>query len=236
MGRRKKKSNRYWTGITEVAIQAYNKCEDRPVMREKIYRRFIFAPLMKMSETRINQMKPDYIDKSFADLQTDLVTYLTERLCKIKPGKGRGYSYFTRTSWNYLIAENSKAYKTLKSKANEFDLDENRNVFAEQSNSEIQENLKEFWDEFVDYCYDNINYIFTNSMDIHVADSVLHFFEERHNIEEYNKKALYILIRERAGLDMHQTNYVTKVMKTLMQIYYNKFEEYKQSEFMNLPF
>jgi hypothetical protein len=236
MGRRKKKSNRYWTGITEVAIQAYNKCEDRPVMREKIYRRFIFAPLMKMSETRINQMKPDYIDKSFADLQTDLVTYLTERLCKIKPGKGRGYSYFTRTSWNYLIAENSKAYKALKSKTDEFDLDENRNVLAEQSNSEIQENLKEFWDEFVDYCYDNINYIFTNSMDIHVADSVLHFFEERHNIEEYNKKALYILIRERAGLDMHQTNYVTKVMKTLMQIYYNKFEEYKQSEFMNLPF
>jgi len=236
MGRRKKKSNRYWTAITEVAIQAYNKCEERPILREKIYRRFIFAPLMKMSETRINQMKPDYIDKSFADLQTDLVTYLTERLCKIKPGKGRGYSYFTRTSWNYLIAENSKAYKALKSKTDEFDLDENRNILAEQSNTEIQENLKEFWDEFVDYCYNNINYIFNNSTDIHVADSVLHFFEERHNIEEYNKKALYILIRERAGLDMHQTNYVTKVMKTLMQIYYNKFEEYKESEFMNLPF
>jgi len=236
MARTKKPSNRYWTAITECAIQAYNQLEDYPAKREKIYRRFLLAPLMKMSETRINQMKPDYIDKSFVDLQTDLVTYLTERMPRIKSGKGKGFSYFTRTSWNYLIAENQKAYKKIKRKTDEFDLDDDRNIMAEIHNSEMQDNIKHFMDNYVDYCYANLNYIFSNSVDIHVADCILHFFEHRINIEEYNKKALYILIRERAGLDPNKTNNLTRVMKVLKSIYEEKFNEYKETQFMKLPF
>ena len=41
------------------------------------------------------------------------------------------------------------------------------------------------------YCTDNLNSIFTNRSDIHVADSILHIFETRENIEQFNKKALY---------------------------------------------
>jgi len=233
MPRKKKKSNMYWTSITEVAIQAYNKTEDYPVKREKIYRRFLFAPLMKMCENRINQMKPDYIDKTFEDLQADLVTYLTERLCKIKPGKGRGYSYFTRTSWNYLIAENQKGYTKLKQDREPIDVDEQRNVLTELHNDDMRETLKYFMDEFIEYCYENLNRIFTNASDIHVADSVLHLFETRENIEKYNKKELYILIRERTGL---QTTNITRVIKTLKNLYETKFEEYSQDNFINLPF
>jgi hypothetical protein len=91
-------------------------------------------------------------------------------------------------------------------------------------------------DEYVEYCYTNLNYIFNTTTDIHIADCILHFFEERVNIEDYNKKALYILIRERAGLNPSQTANVTRVMKTLKDIYTNKFEEYRQHEFMKLPF
>jgi hypothetical protein len=69
---------------------------------------------MKMAENLINTVKPTYIDSSFLDLQTDLVTYLTERLNKFKPESGKAYSYYTRTSYNYLIGENEKAYKKLK--------------------------------------------------------------------------------------------------------------------------
>jgi hypothetical protein len=236
MGRKKKTSNRYWTKITECAIQAYNQLDESPVKREKIYRRFLFTPLMKMAENRINQMKPDYIDKTFIDLQTDLVTYLTERLPKIKTAKGKGFSYFTRTSWNYLIAENSAEYKKLKRKTTEIDLDEDRNIMSEIHNLEMRDNIKQFMDTYIKYCYNNLNYIFSNSSDIHVADCILHFFEDRINIEEYNKKSLYILIRERAGLDPSKTNNLTRVMKVLKRIYEEKFEEYKESEFVKLPF
>ena len=78
-----------------------------------------------------------------------------------------------------------------------------------------------------------LDYIFTNPTDIHVADSVLHIFETRENIENFNKKALYIFIRERTGL---ATTNITRVIKTLKHIYEQKFKEYEQTDFVKLPF
>ena len=77
MGRKKKKSNRYWTGITECSISSYNRLEklNFQARKEKVYRRFIFPAFMKLSENLINKMKCEYIDSTFKDLQTDLVTY-----------------------------------------------------------------------------------------------------------------------------------------------------------------
>ena len=229
---RKKKVNNYFTKITEIAILAYNK-SDNPGTREKVYRRFIFPAFMKLAENLINKVKPTYIDSTFTDLQTDLVTFLTERLSKFNPNAGKAYSYYTRTSFNYLIAENQKAYSKLKADTLEIDVDEQRNVMIEMHNDEMQETLEYFMNAYVDYCYDNLNYIFSNSTDIHVADSVLHIFETRENIEDFNKKALYIFIRERTGLE---TTNITRVIKTLKQIYETKFLEYEQSNFVNLPF
>ena len=233
MGRKKKKSNRYWTGITECAISSYNRSVDFQVRKEKIYRRFIFPAFMKLSENLINKMKCEYIDSTFKDLQTDLVTYLTIRLDKFNPNAGKAYSYYTRTAFNYLIAENQKGYSKLKKTTEPINIDEQRNVMTEMHNTEMQETLKYFMDAYIEYCYNNINFIFTNRSDIHVADSILHIFQERENIEQFNKKALYVFIRERTGLE---TNNITKVIKVLKQIYTEKFLEYERTQYVNLPF
>jgi len=232
MPRAKKTSKTYFTKMTDLAIAGYNKSTD-VATREKVYRRFIYPAFMKLAENIINKVKPDYIDSSFQDLQTDLVTYLTARLGKFNPAAGKAYSYYTRTSFNYLIAENQKAYAKLKSDALELDVDEQRNVIIEISNADMLETLREFMDAYIAYCYDNLNYIFSNPTDIHVADSVLHIFEIRENIEDFNKKALYIFIRERTGLD---TTNITRVVKVLKQIYDEKFKEYEQTDFIKLPF
>jgi hypothetical protein len=215
-----KKNRSYFTKITDLAISAYNKSEDS-TSREKIYRRFIYPAFMKLTENIINKVKPDYIDSSFQDLQTDLVTYLTARLDKFNPNAGKAYSYYTRTSFNYLIAENQKGYAKVKSDT------------LEINNDEMRETLREFMDAYIEHCYDNLNYIFSNSIDIHVADSVLHIFETREDIDNFNKKALYILIRERTGLE---TTNITRVIKTLKTIYEDKFREYEQTDFIKLPF
>jgi hypothetical protein len=229
---RKKKSNVYFTKITDIAISAYNM-SDSTVKREKIYRRFIYPAFMKLAENLINKVKPTYIDSTFTDLQTDLVTYLTERLNRFNPDNGKAYSYYTRTSFNYLIAENQKAYSKLKADTQEIDIDEQRNIITEIHNDEMQETLQYFMDSYIEYCYDNLNYIFNNSTDIHVADSILHIFETRENIEDFNKKALYIFIRERTGLE---TTNITRVIKVLKQIYDEKFQQYARTNFVNLPF
>ena len=229
---RKKKSKTYFTKVTDIAISAYNKSENTAV-REKIYRRFIYPAFMKLTENIINKVKPDYIDSTFHDLQTDLVTYLTARLDKFNPEAGKAYSYYTRTSFNYLIAENQKAYSKLKADTLELDVDDQRNIMTEIHNDEMREVLYYFMDAYIEHCYDNLNSIFNNPTDIHVADSVLHIFETRENIEDFNKKALYIFIRERTGLE---TTNITRVIKVLKQIYEEKFLEYERTNFVNLPF
>jgi len=228
----RKKTNNYFTKITDISISAYNQLENT-AHRERVYRRFIYPALMKLTENIINKVKPTYIDSSFLDLQTDLVTFLTSKLDKFNPLAGKAYSYYTRTSFNYLIAENQKAYAKLKNNALEIDIDDRRNILIEIHNDEMRETLKEFMTAYVTYCYDNLNYIFNNSTDIHVADSVLHIFETRENIENFNKKALYIFIRERTGLE---TTNITRVIKTLKQIYDQKFLEYSRTNYVNLPF
>jgi hypothetical protein len=230
---RKKKSNNYFTKITDMAISAYNQSVENEALREKIYRRFIYPAFMKLSENIINKIKPDYIDSSFQDLQTDLVTFLTARLNKFNPNAGKAYSYYTRTALNYIIAENQKGYAKVKADTLEIDIDERRNVITEIHNAEMRETLEYFMDAYIEYCYDNLNYIFTNPTDIHVADSVLHIFESRENIENFNKKALYIFIRERTGLE---TTNITRVIKVLKDIYEIKFKEYERTDFINLPF
>ena len=234
MPRKRKKSNNYYTRIQDVAICAYNK-SDKPAQRERIYRRFIYPPFMKLTENLINKVKPTYVLQkcSFQDLQTDIVTYLTARLEKFKPESGKSYSYYTRTTFNYLIAENQKAYIKVKQKREPIDIDEQRNIVTEMDNDDMRHFLKYFMDEFVEYCYENLNSIFTNPTDIHVADSILHLFEQRVNIENYNKKALYIYIRERTGL---QTPNITKVIKVLKSLYEDMFKEYADTEFIKLPF
>jgi hypothetical protein len=216
-----------------MAISAYNQSVENEALREKIYRRFIYPAFLKLSENIINKIKPDYIDSSFQDLQTDLVTFLTARLNKFNPNAGKAYSYYTRTALNYIIAENQKGYAKVKADTLEIDIDERRNVITEIHNAEMRETLEYFMDAYIEYCYDNLNYIFTNPTDIHVADSVLHIFESRENIENFNKKALYIFIRERTGLE---TTNITRVIKVLKDIYETKFKEYERTDFINLPF
>lgn len=230
---RKKKSNNYFTKITDIAISAYNQSADNEAFREKVYRRFIYPAFMKLAENIINKIKPDYIDSTFEDLQTDLVTFLTARLNKFNPNAGKAYSYYTRTSLNYIIAENQKGYAKVKADTMEIDIDERRNIVTEIHNEDMREVLQYFMNAYIEYCYENLNYIFTNSTDIHVADSVLHIFESRENIENFNKKALYIFIRERTGLE---TTNITRVIKTLKEIYETKFREYERTDFIKLPF
>ena len=71
-----------------------------------------------------------------------------------------------------------------------------------------------------------MNAIFTNKRDIIVADTILELFRMRDNIENFNKKALYILIRERTGL---RTQNITKVINVMKRDYAKMYTVYSKS-------
>jgi len=79
--------------------------------------------------------------------------------------------------------------------------------------------MVKFWD-------DNLTELFTRKKDIRVAAAIVEIFKRRDNLEIYNKKALYILIREMADV---KTQYITKVINVMRRIYREKWEQYQHS-------
>ena len=72
----------------------------------------------------------------------------------------------------------------------------------------------------------NLNKVFTNRRDIIVADTIIALFRMRENIENFNKKALYILIRERTGL---KTQNITKVINIMKRDYAKMWSIYNKT-------
>jgi len=66
---------------------------------------------------------------------------------------------------------------------------------------------------------------FSKTRDRQIADALLELFRIRDNIENFNKKALYIMIREMTGV---KTLYITKVVNTIKRSYQELYPLYKQ--------
>ena len=78
----------------------------------------------------------------------------------------------------------------------------------------------------VEYWDNNITNIFNRQKDINVADSVLELFRKRQNIENFNKKALYIMIREMTGSN---TQHITRVINQMKKYYMNMTQEFSEN-------
>jgi hypothetical protein len=70
----------------------------------------------------------------------------------------------------------------------------------------------------------HLEIFFTKKRDLQIADAVLELFRRAEYIENFNKKGLYLLIREMTG---YPTHYITKVvnkMKDKQMELYNEFD------------
>ena len=221
---RKPSKKQYFTYMNEKAIVAYNK-ETNQALRNKVFKEHIYKPFDKLVENLIHTFKFYYFDVPYTDVKAEVVAFLVEKIHKFTEGKGKAFSYFSIIAKNYLIIANNANYAKLRQKAEVNVIDERRNIDQEISLSDHQESLKDFTNLWVDYYDSNMNAIFSNRKDIIVADTILELFRMRENIENFNKKALYILIRERTGL---KTQNITKVINVMKRDYSKMYLIYKQ--------
>ena len=70
--------------------------------------------------------------------------------------------------------------------------------------------------ELIKYFSENIPNLFKKKKDMDIAYSVLELLQKQEEIENFNKKALYILIREMTNV---KTNEITKVVNVLKKHY-----------------
>ena len=230
--KRRKRSKRYFTKITEIAINAYNGCDDNH-LKNKIYNRFIHYPFDKLAENVIHTYKTYYFDVPYEDVKANVVAFLNEKIHKFNGENGRAFSYFTVVARNYLFNENNANYARMKSKEKVSAIDTSRNIVNEIVDQNNKESKSDFVDHFTKYIDYHLYELFLKDRDRAIADSINELFKNRYDLYSYNKKALYILIRERTGV---HTQYITKVVGKLKLIYVELYTEYNQKGYLSLRY
>ena len=209
----KKGSPRYYFHQgTEDAIIRHNK-ETRPHMRERIYNEHIRHPFEKLAENIIQTFKFYYFDVPSVDVMHEVVSFLYMNMHKFTEGKGKAFSYFSIVAKNYLILHNNNNYKKMKQTDSDEVTDYKRDPMTEASRADLVQAKKEYVDLFVEYWTNNLTTVFKRKQDMDVANAVLYLMENRQNIENFNKKALYILIREMTDSNTQHITRVVNVMK-----------------------
>ena len=221
MGRKRK--NYYFTDVTEKAIIRYNN-EERPFMRNRIYNDHIKDAFDKLCENIIHTFKFYYFDVSSEEVKNEVVSFLVMNMHKYTEGKGKAFSYFSIVAKNYLILHNNNNYKKMKTHDKIDVMDWDRSIQNEISQQNTNQEFSEFVQQMLEYWDNNINVIFRRQKDVRVADAVLHIFRIKGSIELFNKKALYILIREMTQSNTQHITRVINVMKKYQKGIYKEFQ------------
>jgi hypothetical protein len=216
------KSKMYFTLETEQAIIAYNKSEN---LREKntLYVDKIKYPFEKIAENVLNTYKFSYFDDGHGDVKREVVSQMIYKIHMFQEGKGKAFSYFTRMALNHLILLNNSNYKRYKQNELMSVMPESWNPSEDTLAIETDSTHVEFRTLMLSYWDVKLNVVFDKKRDIQIADAILELFRRVDYIENFNKKSLYLLIREMTG---HKTHYITKVISTMKVHQDTILEEY----------
>ena len=227
--KKKKPKNYYFHQGTENAIIRYNKSDDVS-LKNKIYNEHISYPFDKLAENIIHTFKFYYFDVPSEQVKHEVVSFLVMNMHKFKEGKGKAFSYFSIVAKNYLILHNNKNYKNYKIHDKMDVLDYGSNIRESQDRRESAEFNQEYVKQMLNYWDNNLTNIFRRQKDILVADAVLEMFRRRENIENFNKKALYILIREMTG---SKTQHITRIVNLMKKYNSGLMKEFQNTGQLN---
>ena len=204
------------------AIVRHNK-ETDPYVRNQIYNESIRFAFEKLAENIIHTFKFYYFDVPSEDVKHEVVSFLYMNIHKFTEGKGRAFSYFSIVAKNYLILHNNNNYKKMKMHDGEEVTDYKRDPITEMRNTEWTSVQVEYLETLAEYWRNNLTTVFKRKKDLDVANSVIELIDMRHNIENFNKKALYILIREMTGSN---TQHITRVINVMKKHHFNLHKKF----------
>ena len=216
----KKKSTEkmYFTKDTEMHIIKYNKEEDQNV-RNHIYETHIKNAFEKLVENVFNTFKFTYFDNSPIEIQKETVAHLVSNMNKFEEGKGKAFSYFSIVAKNYLIFHNNGNYKKYNQHVNIADTPSESSVCLQTVDAHHKEvETNEFLKLMVDYWEKNVGRIFTKQRDLNIANAVIELFRNCNRIDAFNKKALYLYIREISSCKTQQITKVINKMKSYQKV------------------
>jgi hypothetical protein len=222
--RKKKRKNYYFTQIHEDAIVEYAKitCNKR---RSELYITLIQPAFNEM----VNKIIFTYRFTSLPNidsLRDDCKVWLTTILDKYDPNKGsKAFSYFSVVTKNWFIhkvkqnARRARREIFIEDMINELDED----IISKEKQYDQLREEKEFWNNFFQELSEwDADMLKENEKK--VLDAVKIIFESSNEIEIFNKKAIYLYLREITGLNTKQVvNNLNKLRKKY-KVFKNKWE------------
>ena len=212
--RKKSTKNHYFTSVHEDAIVKYARSEDRE-LRAKLYEEYIQPALDQMVDKIIYTYRFTTLP-NIDYLKADCKVWLTTILNKYDPSKGsKAFSYFSVVTKNWFI---HKVKRTQKRNRTE--------VFMEDILNELDEDLvsreptyiqkrteMEFWSSLnTEIGTWDAFMLKENEKKVLMAVRIL--LDSADTIEIFNKKAIYLYLREITGLNTKQVvNNLNKLRK-----------------------
>ena len=202
--RKKKKKNYYFTQVHEDAIIRYS-ITDCVKERTELYVNFIQPAFNEMVDKIVFTYKFTNLP-NIEYLRDECKIWLMTILDKYDPSKGsKAFSYFSVITKNWFI---HKVKRQQKRSMREVDYDniakhyEERYLSTDESYLTDREEA-EFWQSFYSELksWDETQ-MKENDLKVYKAINIL--FESREDIEIFNKKAIYLYLREITGLNTKQ--------------------------------
>ena len=218
---KKKKRKVYFGQEVQDAVVDYNSSTDNSE-RNQIYGTRIHAAFDKLAENIINTFKFTYFDDPFQDVKHEVVTFMVMNMHKYDHTKGsKAFSYFSVVAKNYLILHNNNNYKKFKTHDKMEVLDRHRGT-----DTQGESDVVTLTNEIIEYFDSNMNTIFKKSRDLRIGYAIIDLMKARDDIENFNKKAIYILIREMTDVE---TAHITSVVNVLKKHYKKLLNVYHKS-------
>ena len=225
--KRKPKSKNYFTQETEDAIVLYNASTDSE-FKSTLYKEKVHYAFFKLTENIIHTFKFYHTEvEELEHLQHEIIVFLLSKIHLFDPSRGaKAYSYFGTIVKRWLILYTTKNYNT---KIKKVDIDvlvqdnSPHSYDMDTIGGDSVDDLSKYIDIFVEHVTENIYELFPKKNDAQIADAVLELFRKRDTIDVFNKKALYIYIREIVDV---KTPKITKVADKLYTIFRSKYYFY----------
>ncbi len=194
----------YFTQVHEDAIVEFSSTDDHEV-REKLYTKIIQPVFSQMVDKIVFTYRftslPD-ID----DLRDECKVYLATILSKFDPAKGsKAFSYFSVITKNWFI---HKVKKNKKKMEREVPLDvaelDPEIHFIDKSESFQDKQLRKERIEQLKKEMETWKVDFSKEKEKKVYEAVMILFDSVDDIEIFNKKAIYLYLREITGMNTKQ--------------------------------
>jgi hypothetical protein len=151
-------------------------------------------------------------------------------LKKLTPPKA--YSYFGTIAKRWLILYNDKNYKSKIQKYDMVELEKDENHSYDMESIVVKDRLSIFIEEYINFITKNIYDIFPKNNDAQIADAIMEMFRKRESLDMdiFNKKVLYLYVREQIDV---KTPKITKIINILKSLFAKNYTFYLENDFID---